>query len=76
MSFNLDDSPIDFECPECGSTVHSTLGRLRRSAKLECPNGHAIQVDGADLDRGAREVESGLDDLNRTLKNMGGDIRL
>jgi hypothetical protein len=47
---------------DCGTTVTSTIGKLRRSPTLTCPKCNAkIQVDGSDLDRSVRNVDRAFD---------------
>lgn len=58
---DLDREKIDFTC-DCGATVTSTIGKLRRSPTLTCPKcGATIRVDGSDLDRSVRNVDRAFD---------------
>lgn len=64
----LDDAPLEFPCPKCGRNVKTTVGAGRRNRSIACPGGHTIQVDGAGLDRGAKQFEKSLDDLSKKFR--------
>ena len=53
----FDDALIEFPCPKCGRTVKTTLGAGRRNVSIPCPGGHAINVDGSELDREMRKAD-------------------
>lgn len=58
---DLDRVTIDFTC-DCGATVTSTIGKLRRSPMLTSPKCDAtIRVDGSHLDRSVRSVDHAFD---------------
>jgi hypothetical protein len=68
---DLNREKIDLDC-DCGATVASTIGELRRSPTLACPKcGATIQVDGSDLDRGARNVDGAFDKMDRAIRRIG-----
>lgn len=68
---NLDGEKIDFTC-DCGATVTSTIGKLRRSPTLMCPQCDAtIQVAGSDLDRGVRNIDRAFDKMDRAIRHIG-----
>jgi hypothetical protein len=64
----FDKESLEFDCPECGRTVRTTVGDARKSRTVRCPGGHTIQQDGASLDRGARKMERSIENL---LKRFG-----
>lgn len=65
---DLDREKIDVDC-DCGTTITSTIGKLRRSPTLTCPKCNAtIQVDGNELDRNVRNVDRAFD---RTIGRIG-----
>jgi hypothetical protein len=64
----LDDAEFEFDCPDCGRTVRTTIGDSRRNRSIPCPGGHTIEVDGSDLDRATRDAERQFDRLTRRLK--------
>lgn len=37
-------TPETIQCPTCGASVAVSIGRLLKSPRLMCPQGHAIQV--------------------------------
>jgi hypothetical protein len=68
---DLNREKIDVEC-DCGATVTSTIGAIRRSPTLACPKcGATIQVDGSDLDRGARSVDRAFGEMDRAIRRIG-----
>jgi hypothetical protein len=68
---DLNREKIDVEC-DCGATVTSTIGAIRRSPTLACPKcGATIQVDGSDLDRGARSVDRAFGKMDRAIRRIG-----
>jgi hypothetical protein len=64
----LDDAEFEFDCPECGRTVRTTVGDGRRNRSIRCPGGHTIEVEGSGLDRATRDAERQLDRLTRKFK--------
>jgi hypothetical protein len=71
MAGMLDDSPIEFDCPECGSRVRTTIGRARRSPTVRCTRGHEIRIDGSQFDRELHGVDRAFGDLKRTIRGLG-----
>lgn len=69
MAGMLDNSPIKFDCPECGSCVRTTIGRARPSVR--CARGHEIKIDGSQFDRELRGVDRAFSDLERTIRRLG-----
>jgi hypothetical protein len=67
----IDGAEIDVDCSECGGVVSASVGELRRSPLLRCPNGHEIQVDGSQLDADLRPADRALNDLDQALRNFG-----
>jgi hypothetical protein len=60
----FDAAPLELACPNCGATVHLTLGEGRRGATVRCAQGHAVAAGGAPaLDRELRRLE---DRINST----------
>lgn len=59
----LDDHQLDFDCPECGRSVKTTLGAARRDGKVQCGGGHTIHMEGSQLDSETRKVEKSMNDL-------------
>lgn len=64
----MDDEPLQFDCPECGQSVKTTIGVSRRNATTTCAGGHTIQLDGSGLDREIKKVEQSIDGLFKGLK--------
>jgi hypothetical protein len=60
----LGDSPLDFDCPECGARVQTTIGRARRSQTVRClrRQGHEINVADSKFDRELRGVDHAFGD--------------
>ncbi len=70
-ALDLDPEKIDLGY-DCGATVASTIGEIRRSPMLACPKcGSMIHVDGSDLDRGLRNVDRAFDKMDRAIKRIG-----
>ncbi len=68
---DLNSEKIDLDC-DCGATVTSTIGKIRRSPTLACPKcGAAIQVDGTDVDRGARSFDHAFGEMDRAIRRIG-----
>lgn len=67
----LDNSPIEFDCPECGSRVRTTVGRTRQSPTVRCMRGHEIKIDGSQFDRELRGVDRAFSGLERTIRRLG-----
>jgi hypothetical protein len=70
MNDVIEGAELSVDC-ECGAVVKATVGQLRRSPTLTCPNGHEINVDGSQLDSDLRRADRALDKLDRTIKNFG-----
>jgi hypothetical protein len=67
----LDSSSFEFDCPDCGSRVRTTIGRARRSPTVRCARGHEIKIDGSQFDRELRGVDRAFNDLERTIQKLG-----
>lgn len=69
--FGLDREEINIDC-ECGATIASSTGEIRRSPTLGCPScGVPIQVDGSDFDRRLRNVDRAFDNMDRAIRRIG-----
>ena len=60
---------IDFECPDCGSSVGATLEDVANQRTVRCRRGHSVRL--VDEGGGARKATTSIDDLERTLKRLG-----
>jgi uncharacterized Zn finger protein len=70
-SLNLSSEKLDVEC-DCGRSASRTIAQWRRNPTLECPQcGTTIKVDVSDFDRSVREVDRGLERLDRQLGKLG-----
>lgn len=68
----FDATKIDIECPGCGRRIQETLGRLKNSPTLVCPNcQQRIAVDGKEAKKGLDSVDRSLRDLDKALKGLG-----
>ena len=68
---DLNREKIDFDC-DCGATVTSTIGEIRRSPTLTCPKcGVTIQVEGSDVDRGVRNIDRAFGEMDRAIRRIG-----
>jgi hypothetical protein len=65
----FDDEVITIECA-CGVLVRVALSDARRSPMVTCPRGHAIQINGADLDGSLKEVERQLRAFEQSLRRL------
>ena len=63
------DVDLDFECPECGAKIKTTVGSWAQEKTVRCQRGHSINL--RDDKRGARQVKRSLDDLDKALKRFG-----
>jgi hypothetical protein len=66
----IDGAEIEVPC-DCGQVVKATVGELRRSPTLTCPQGHSIAVDGSQFDRDLQPVDREIKRLKDTLDNFG-----
>ena len=64
----LDDAPLNFDCPECGRSVDTTVGASRRSGSVRCNGGHTINMDGSQLDQETRKVEKSVNDMMKRFR--------
>lgn len=71
MNDLIDGADIDIDCPECGQIVKVTVGELRRSPMLTCPQGHEIAIDGSEFDRDLRPADEALKELDDTIDKFG-----
>lgn len=67
----IDGTDIEVDC-ECGAVVKTTVGAIRRSPTLKCPNGHEFKVDGSQLNRDLRGSDRAHADLERPLDKLDG----
>jgi hypothetical protein len=68
---DLNREKIDLDC-DCGATVTSTVGAIRRSPTLACPKcGATIQVDGSNLNRGVRNVDRAFGEMDGAIRRIG-----
>jgi hypothetical protein len=65
----FDDEVITIECA-CGVPVRVALSDARRSPTVTCRRGHAIEIDGADLDGGLKEAERQLRAFEQSLRRL------
>jgi hypothetical protein len=65
----IDGAELEIEC-DCGQVAKATVGQLRRSPTLQCPQGHSIAVDGSQFDRDLKPLDQQIKKLDQTL-NFG-----
>lgn len=72
MSFVL-DSKVNLDCPECRSRLTVTLRDIQQHRLTRCPRGHSIQLK--EQGDGIRKVDRATEDLERSIRRLGGTIR-
>ena len=60
---------IEVPCPECGSTIRTSMDDVARQRTVRCARGHSVKL--VDNGGGARKFNRALDDLERTIKKFG-----
>lgn len=59
----VDDAPVEFPCPLCGTRLRQTMGEARQDRAIACPGGHAVKVDGSQLHSETRKAERAWNEL-------------
>lgn len=70
MDFEIDknlNATICAECPSCKKKHKKNTKDVAPNSSIKCPCGQTIVFTGDDL----RKVQKALDDLKRSLKNLG-----
>ena len=62
----FDADAFEVDCPDCGSTVKTTVRAARRRRSVRCPAGHTVQIEGSHFDRSMRRAEKSLDKMFRS----------
>jgi transcription elongation factor Elf1 len=53
---------IRFQCPNCGSDLHQTIGRLKANEHMTCPSCHmGINIDTDRLANAADEIHKPIE---------------
>lgn len=67
------NAQIDLTCPTCGNKFKQALAGLEKDpAVFECPHCHQpFEVDTASLSLALKEVDEGLADLRKALRDLG-----
>lgn len=72
MSFIL-DSKVTVDCPECRSRLTVTLRDIQQRRLVRCSRGHSIRLK--EQGDGIRKVDRATEDLERSIRRLGGTIR-
>ncbi len=72
MSFIL-DSKVNIECPQCKARLAVTLRDIQQRRIVRCSRGHSIQLK--EQGDGIRKVDRATEDLERSIRRLGGTIR-
>ena len=59
----MDGKVQEFPCPTCDAVLQTTVGEARRTAQLQCPNGHPIEHDAEEFDKSIRQAEQRVDNV-------------
>jgi hypothetical protein len=62
------EAPWEFECPECGRKIQTTLGAVQKHQTVQCPGGHTVQL--GEEGSGIAQADRALDDFKRSLEDM------
>lgn len=65
---------FDVDCPECGSKLQVSLDDVARQRTVRCSRGHSVKLH--DQGGGARKASKALDDLEKSIKKLGGEFRI
>jgi predicted RNA-binding Zn-ribbon protein involved in translation (DUF1610 family) len=59
---SMDSHEIVFQCPNCGSDLRQTIGRLKASEHMTCPGCHVgINIDTNRLANAAAEIQKAIE---------------
>ncbi|MCK5540173.1 MAG: hypothetical protein KAI69_04530 [Deltaproteobacteria bacterium] len=70
IDIDLDDNwngVITIECPDCSNSITKPFSDIHPKSEIPCPCGFIMSFEGGDLS----DIQRGLDDLKRTLENLG-----
>ena len=67
------DFDLEFECPECGAAIKTTVGAIAQEKTVRCRGGHTVQL--RDQGHGARKAKRSLDDLDKSFEDLGKAFR-
>jgi len=71
MKPSLDSQSMEVTCPHCARKIKETLGRLKNSPHLTCPQcGKGFDVDATSLKKTLKEVEDRLAKFQRDIGKM------
>jgi hypothetical protein len=70
MNQMIDGAKIELEC-SYGHVIKATVGQLRRSPTLQCPQGHRIRVDGSQFNRDLRPLDRAMTNLDQAIRRIG-----
>lgn len=71
----IQSAPVDVTCPGCKHAFQTTIGKMQTGNVLTCPSCKGtikLEVDRSSLDSETREAQRAMDDLNRTIRRLGG----
>lgn len=72
MKNMLNTQSIELACPHCGHKFSETIGKLKTNPKLTCTRCKGgINVDANHMRTEIAKVEKALEQLGRTLGNIG-----
>lgn len=68
------DAQVEISCPACASTIKVSMREVRDGRTVTCPQGHHVQL--REQGNGIRQVERSLEEFERSLGRIGGNINL
>lgn len=61
---NLDAHVVKFQCPNCGSDLEQSIGRLKSRHHMQCPGcGIGINIDTDRLANATEEIRQALEKM-------------
>ena len=67
----LDGQSVEIPCPSCGHKTAKTVGWLKANHHFTCRCGARIEIKDQGFTRGVADAERAMDDLRRSLRNLG-----
>ncbi len=59
----MDGKAMELPCATCGTSLHTTVGEVRRASALQCPNGHPLTFDTEEFDESIRQAEQRVENV-------------
>jgi DNA-directed RNA polymerase subunit RPC12/RpoP len=76
---NVDTWKIPVQCPKCGTKNEVTLGQIKRGATIQCvvcATKINLKDKNGSVTKGTKEVQEAIDSLEKTVKKIGGSLKV